>query len=1149
MKKKIFSSLLLVAFAFAATSMFVSCKDYDDDINELRSLIDANKSALQTAETTLRSEIETLSRQLSTTEANLKTLISNEETRAKTEEARIEGLVGAEKTRAEEAERLIRESVADEILRATAEELRLQGLINQCNSAIRDINTLLGSGDMGYDDFTSAIVDLAGRMNAVETDLGNVITNLIPELDSKIGQEILDRTAADQDLQNQIDLLKNFQTRLEEETIPALQKRDTELSDSIKDIISQLEIIRTDVGLNAAAIANINQMLGGELESGKTFKVAIEDLTRELQDANDRIDDLVVGLSQLNVLIKTSLRALVFKPALYYEGIEACKLSSLNYLKYELPATAWNIKETKGYDDQERYPCSDGFKVLSFVAQYYMNPSSADLSNASVKVIDEDKEYIIDRASAAGLTVKDWNAKDGILNVNLRVQDNSAIKKVSADEMVTVFATQVNLTKGGKDTTVTSDWAAVVAEEISGLIIAHQEPTKANPVPWTNIVNSTTDDMMCELVEPGHLFQTVYDAKSNEPQDTVDWNKTLDLSTLVELHYTTVDQDHKLMDAATMAANGLEFKFELTSLILGENLTDESAHANIQGTIFRPQPADKDGKQQTYGAEQIRASEVGRTPLVRVSLIDKETGDVLDYGYIRIRISETLEDTPVKPDEYIEYVGKGYSYNQECEAEGWTLKTTWNQTEYDMYHKVGATREEWEANYGEPVEGNDGSLQQYMLDKNGRFVEADPEYGTIAAYHETDASESGTVTHTLEWTLTSAEAMEIFMATPYKQVSRAIKYESADKSRWPDVYVMFTTGKDVAVTTPKGTVKLDNTSLIDNYWYTHNTGDDGFDEIRANTLTPEDNAGGTAEVLDATFSDVFVGNLADFNSLITVTGDNTANQEFAADKLTLTFGFDKKNNGKKYIGVDGKTYTMLVSDDGLTLYAYLKNKNDKQEVAIISGDEAKTQKIEYQKTDYAKALLNYVAHNALNDNTITAIIGITAKNECPKDLELENNTFDVRFLRPLNVYSANKTIEDASITGLQVINLKDLVTFDDWRDAWNGKTQKGTGGTYYDYYGITGITIDGVDDGQVISTNADVLANLGQDAETFVSLQSVSNQLDFTYSDGKLTYKNLSNNVTEFTLKIPVMVEYIWGKVPAIAQVKVIRTHANAKKN
>lgn len=1136
MKKKIFSSLLLVAFAFAATSMFVSCKDYDDDINELRSLIDGNNTKLTNDLQTLRGELQTYKSEMTTRLSGIDGEINT-----------LKGTVAGHT--ADLAD--LKPKVADLLAFKSTTTTKL----GEIDDAISDINNLLGGKLANGKTYKAAVEEIYGKVEALETDMGKVLTEEIPGLKDSIGL----LRAVDADLQNQINTLNTFKQSMEEEIIPGLNLKDEKLNERIDSVIGQLNLLRMTVSNNSTAITKINEMLGGELEGGKTYKQAIEDLTQDLQDANDAIEDLQKGLSQLNVLIKTSLRSLVFKPACYYEGIEACKLSTLTYLKYDLPAAAWNIKEKKGYDDTSRYPTTDGFKVLSFVAQYYMNPSSADLSNAEVKVLDEDKEYIIDRTSEAGLTVKDWTAKDGMLNVNLRVKDNSKIKRVGGgldgepnpNPMVTVFATQVNLTKGGKDTTITSDWAAVVAENISDVKLAHTEKgycfdAEKNINSFTGVVYEA-----CEVENSGgHVMPTVYDAKSNEPQDTCDWNKTLDLLSLVETHYTTVEGAHKKMDAATLAANGLEYKFELTSLILGENKTDESAHAAIQGTTFRPQPAGKDGKQQTYGVEQVRATEVGRTPVVRVSLIDKESGDVLDYGYIRIRISETAEDIVLPPDKYIEYTGKGYSYNQECTAEGWSYKTTWNQTEWDLYDLVDAKREEWEENYGEPVAGEDGAFKQYEMTKPGVFEESKNPVGTINAYHETNASESGTLTHTLEWILTSAEAQEVFMADPYVQVSRAIKYESKNKTRWPDVYVLFTTGKDVTITKPKGTVKLDGESLINNFWYTHNQGDDGFDELRTNTLTPEDNAGGTAEVLDATFSDAFKGNLANASSLITVTGDNTANKEFAADKLTLTFGFDKSNDNKTYNGVDGKTYTMLVSDDGLTLYAWLKNKNDKQAVAIITGDDAKTQKIEYQKTDYAKALLNYVAHNQLNDKAITAIIGIQAKNQCPKDLELENNTFDVRFLRPLNVYSGDKTIEDASIQGLQTIDLANLVTFDDWRDAWNGKQQRGTGGVYYTYYGIKGITIDGVADGQVISTNAEVLANLGQESgDNFVSLQEVSNQLDFKLQGGKLVYKNLSNTVTEFTLKIPVMVEYIWGKVPAIAQVKVIRTHANAKKN
>lgn len=50
MKKKIFSSLLLVAVAIASTSMFVSCKDYDDDINKNANAISALENTIKTLE-------------------------------------------------------------------------------------------------------------------------------------------------------------------------------------------------------------------------------------------------------------------------------------------------------------------------------------------------------------------------------------------------------------------------------------------------------------------------------------------------------------------------------------------------------------------------------------------------------------------------------------------------------------------------------------------------------------------------------------------------------------------------------------------------------------------------------------------------------------------------------------------------------------------------------------------------------------------------------------------------------------------------------------------------------------------------------------------------------------------------------------------
>ena len=118
------------------------------------------------------------------------------------------------------------------------------------------------------------------------------------------------------------------------------------------------------------------------------------------------------------------------------------------------------------------------------------------------------------------------------------------------------------------------------------------------------------------------------------------------LSTCVTMwRFTTrTRRQPRCLTDAQIAAN-FDVKFELTAFYNGNNSTDESAHAAIasDGYTFRPQPVAADGKQQTYGVDQVRASELGRTPVVRVTLVDKDTKKVYDYGYIRIKITEAAE--------------------------------------------------------------------------------------------------------------------------------------------------------------------------------------------------------------------------------------------------------------------------------------------------------------------------------------------------------------------------------------------------------------------------------------------------------------------------------------------------------------------------
>lgn len=1115
MRKNFLGTLLMGALITASVGTFTSCKDYDDDINNLQTQIDA-LTPLKTVKTELQSELANLQKQLEAKDAQLQEAITKLQT------------ADADQTK--------------QITKLAADVSGLEARVKTAEEALAKVNEAL-EGKASE----AELKELAGKVAAVEGSLVEPLKQ-IKELKAGLDDVKTAQEGIKSDIQEQKDALKGYKTRLE-----ALEKKGLSEAD-LKKIYDKIE--ETNKALD------------------KKLSEEIAQLKADAKSLSDKIDAVSTNVNVLNVLLPTELRSIVFAPDSYYWGIEATKIQTLKYNAYTLSPVAWNVIETKGYDKAERYEAKAGSRVLAFVANYHMNPSTAviDPATAKVNVLSGDKEYT--RAAAdAGLSVASWTVEGGMLKVNLDVTNPEKIKSVKENEMVTVFATQVTLPgmtlnkdQNIAERTITSDYATLYAESISDLKLAHRAgedvPFLGVESPNKSVLAGPDKDHKHHQLLMQHAFEAGVSGKYG-PQDSVNYNETLDLRKLVEVHYKNAKGVNRLMTAEDFEANGMKFKFEITALYLGSTKTSESAHAAINpedGYTFRPQMPeyDKDhvGKQQAYGAEQARPT-IGRTPLVRVSLLDKD-GKVLDYGYIRIKITEKKTPATVEPDKHVDYQGPdyNYSYNGECTdpAKEWKYETKWIQTEYDLYHMLGITREEFEANYGvSPVkDANNGGLQQYKMSANGKTFEkmAEP-IGQAYTKNET-SPEDGTLTSILGWKLTAVQAKQLFVTEKKANVEIAVKYESKDKSKYPDVFVTFKTGKRVGEdSTPAGEVKLAD-NIISNYWYATNTSTPGTAEIHSNTLTPEDNPNGTADKMETTFGDVFKGNKIGA-SLINVVKDLTEGKEYAAAKLKLSLVFDAANTGKEYKGIDGKTYVMSVSEDGKTLNAQIKGNQAKNPVATLTSPEDPSETmIAYQHNDYAHALLNYKDHNSLANDVVKAIIGIKAQNECAKNLALTNNTFDVRFLRPINAKNANKEIVDASYVEMQQIKATDLLKFTDWRDAWNKKQAAGIGGEYEKYYGVTGVTIDGIADGQSISLNPNVMTNLGQsDPSKFVPLGDVTKNIDFVYTaadGGTLTYKNLSATVQEFQIKIPVTVKYLWGYITENVTITVKKTANNAKK-
>lgn len=1054
------------------------------------------------------------------------------------------------------------------------------GTVTSCKDYDDDINTNKSAIQALQQDLAKAKSDLEGEISSLKTQLESA-NGKLTALETKVDANTADITKAKSDivaltsrLATAEDALKSLNATL------ALKADQKALEDSCAAIYGKLESVTDGLGKSLqkekddrlAADADLqqqidalNKLLGNGDVNGakdaykklladvqalqaKTKDLDVEALTSQLQGLSNSIDKINANINVLNVLLEKSLRSLVFIPQSYYWGVEATKLLYLDFDYVNdnawISDMNWDKKEAKGYGDDARYTTAAGTKVLSFAATYHMNPSSAKLDEktTTVSVESGDLDYINTRAAAAGISVKSWAAENGILTVNLDVNDPAKIKSVKENQMITNFAAKVNVaTKNDKDTTITSDYATLYTEKVSDLKLALTN-NNVNEHLFPEAKKSELSPCEKETATSyGHLMQTVNEASNTfDAQVFCNWDATLDLRNFVETHYKNVEGNFAKLDDATFNAN-FKYVFTLTALYKGNNATDESAHAAIasDGYTFRPQAPTADGKQAAYGSEQVRAQEVGRTPVVRVTLVDQQTGKVYDYGYIRIKIVDEKE-SPISADKSISYQGPDYSYNGECTPNAWSYATKWYITEQDLYKELGLTREEFEENY--TLVGDAEDLDQFQADSNGKFqpVVATNKIGTASSVTDKDEDPDGTKSSILKWELTSKEAYKLFVTDKMEGASIAIKYKSADKTVGPDVYVVFKTGKLVG-TMPSASLNLDPAKNSTIWSEKNGVAGTGKYEFDMNVNSPNDYAikDNGDKPFEKTLAEAFVGNKISAAAIITNLVDNTADKEYAAGKLTLDLQFAQANVGKEFKGISGKTYVLSVADAGKTLEANIKGQSAKQAIVKIEGEDVNAQKAVYQETEYAKDLLNYKKHNELDDETLTAIVGIFAKNAC-HDLPLTDNTFNVRFLRPLNITNTTADVEDAG-DAAQVITLMDLLKFSDWRDLWQ---------TGYDkFYGIKGVKVVGVADGQKISTNSDVLTDQNGNTEKMVPLQSVNGAIDFVYEDGKLTYKNYNSTTDDFKVQIPVVVTYDWGEVPQTITVNVKRTHSNAKKN
>lgn len=828
--------------------------------------------------------------------------------------------------------------------------------------------------------------------------------------------------------------------------------------------------------------------------------------------------DNVAGQTGVMVISLTDdLKSLVFMPDFYYEGIEAMKAPTFNYDAM----TTKPVDADGDYDtDAPTYKVPSATSVTpGLIAQYHMNPTSANVNDIKkLTYIADDKEYVTRAAGdVVTATPYDWKAENGILTVYSHLTDGT-IKSLSTGDEVTVLALQAHYnTSAGADTIITSDYAAVMAVNYTiGKIAYAKDANTVTPLGW----------------HQDHLWDNAADAIANPAHYKIVYNSEgVDLDELVRTHIipegsTTCDVWDVTASDGIAEGYGFEYSYDLVGYYAGNNETSESAHAIINDeNILKPcmpvngqQPTDFDNVEQ-------KKAENGRMPLVRVTLTDTTSGEIAAVGYMKFLIV----DEAVK-DEVIHIAPFTFTdvFTVDCTKDNEILSIKWHDFEEDILaelDKNGISKEDFETLFTLDYVVTDATQFDGVTETSAPVASTDKK-GIVS---QTTADVDGHMTEVLQWAWANNAAYQWFKTNTSASVN--VRYSmttSAGANLY--VYVTFTWTPSEINVTPNGEIR--DSDKIKEYWYGKNEGvaGTGYSDIHANVQTVGEQ--GAVDDFKSDILNTFVGNQLNVRNIpgvYTAFTNTTLNKEFL-------FVDPQGTDLTPVTGDSGAEYNIIVRNNGKSLYAYKVGDpiGTAQEVVTINGSV-----LEYYgkniPTSYACDILNHADHSELGvKETFTAQIYIKAGlcDEVP--FELKNKTFFAKFLRPITVKDPGETNFEDAETGGSTAPL--VLDFYDWRDHYfeedDATVTKGE--NYYAYYGVQSVVAD---------TNPNsITTNLNNGDLNNTKLADVTGKIKFhhnipTLADiqagdfGELIYENNGTTVGDFQIKVPVTVTYHWGTI------------------
>ena len=822
---------------------------------------------------------------------------------------------------------------------------------------------------------------------------------------------------------------------------------------------------------------------------------------------------------QIVINLTTDLKALVFSPEYYYQGIEAFEMATYKFK----PKTVKAVDPDGNYKTDAPTTASTFFNYApDMTASYFLNPANAKVEDKAelFSFISADKKYVTRGTEPK----RDFRvekvdlSKSGMVTVHTKY-NGDAVKTIAADNQVTVLALQYK----GVNGTVTSDFAAVRATAYTDLQL--------------NLASVPHD---CN-----HLYATAAEAINHAAQANLKYNddKGIDLRELINTDRVyeggaCLGWDKNAKEDLVKQA-GFKYSFELVGYHKGANETSQSAHAAIaaDGYTMRAQMPDG-GNQQPYGYSAEKANNLqnpatmNREPLVRVILTDTVNNKIASVGYLKFKITDkdTQDQQQVFPMATVTT-----PYTIDCDDNNVMKQDLkWFDIEEQIIAQLSLSKTQFETTYD--YEGAALDLDQF--DKAELNTTALLPVNKIGVVQHTTQDVNGTETEVLKWAVNNQQAYAAFKAgkTSLTTYIRFTKKTDATSVAKPDyvnsadkyVYVKFTWTPSEINLTPS--TAFDNGSKLVSYWYGANKLDanSGFAEIHGNVeaVGSTDNLKNGAETAAA--NDEFVFNISN-----TLKGNKLAVNEMKApyaglnSKLILTYEF-----------VTGHGLYANAAGDAIFTDPLLANL-----VATLN----KTTGVVSMKgcSKAAKELLNAYApkNGEVNtlDKVLTARVKVVATMCGDIDVPVENKEFDVKFIRPISITDATAKFVDG-VTTTAKLNL----TFVDWR-GYNFVGTRVPNSNYFTYYGVKSIALDIPNAKTNLNNNwndklSDLTNKIKLDFNAPTEAQIAAQ--DF----GTITYSNNGSTVGTFQVKIPATVTYDWGELKTEVVVTIEKTQIGGAK-